>query len=137
MIHASCSFAASESLETLNVILASVDWVLASMVLITFFHTLEHGVAFWLSHVEGSASEIGGEEVTEGWNAGRGGGSSGSNAHNVGPSGWSWWHEEGGVVESESLHVWVLEVSSGHHETTLEWMTGDHKWMSVICRIEV
>ena len=101
------------------------------MVLIAFLHAFEHSVALRIRAVERSTGEISGEEIREAWDLGSGS-SSGSNTHHVGPGGGSWWDEEGAVVEAESLHIWVLQETGAHGETTLEWMSSDHEWMCVI-----
>ena len=106
----SYSVSACESLEALDVILAGIHWVLRCMVLIALLHALEHSVALWLGHVEALSSKVGGEEITERWNAR--GTSSGTNSHHGGPSGGSWGDEESAVIQTESLHVWVLKETS-------------------------
>ena len=111
--------------------MAGILWVLSGMVLPALLHTFEHGVALWLSDSERRSSEVGAEEISEGWHGGSGSGG-GTNSHHVGPSVWSWWNEEGGIVEAESLHVWVLEEPCAHGETTLERMASNHEWMCVI-----
>ena len=111
--------------------MAGILWVLGGVVLIAFLHTLEHSVALWLGDIERFTSEVGREEITEGWHTG-GSGSGGANSHHVGPSVWSWGNEEGGVIKTESLHVWVLQEPCAHGETTLERMASNHEWMCVI-----
>ena len=101
------------------------------MVLPALLHTFEHSVALWLSDSERRSSEVGGEEISEGWHGGSGSGG-GTNSHHVGPSGWSWWNKEGGIVEAESLHFWVVGESCADGETTLERMASNHEWMCVI-----
>ena len=70
------------------------------MVFPTFLHTFKHSAAHRVSHVEGPAAEVSGEEVSELrdlWSHQAG-------CKIISPGSWSWWHEETGVSELESLH---------------------------------
>ena len=121
-----------ESLETLDVVLALGDWVRLLVVLIALFHSLEHRSALGVRHAERFAGEVSGKVVTEGW--------SWSHDHTggevLGPGSWSWWHEGSRIIEFESLKVWMLELACAHDHTAFEWVSRDHKRVSVIYQTE-
>ena len=110
--------------------LAGVDWVLR-VVLVASLHVLESKGALVIAHIEGSTSKIVSEEVTESWSLGGTGGEH-TKTHSGSDGVWSWWSKENRILDVESLHVWVSEVTLTHNDTTLEWMASNHDWMCVI-----
>merc|ERR1711934_855619 len=104
------SLAAGESLEALDVVLASVDGGGLCVVFVAFLHTFQHLRALRVRHIKRSSSEIRSEEVAEGGHL--------SCCHSGHPHGQSvhkgvgsWGHENGRIVEAKSLHVRVSEIA--------------------------
>ena len=100
-VSAASLLTAGESLESLDVVLALGDGVGLLVVLVALLHAFQHLGALGVRHVEGAAGEVGSKEITERWH-----GSSGNTGSEIlSPCVWSWWCEESGVVELESLHI--------------------------------
>ncbi len=125
--------AASESLESLDVVLAGVHWGLLGVVLVALLHAFHDLVAFRVCDVEGSSLEVSGEEVSERRSLGSSGGEHAKGHggdHGVG----SWGSEHSAVLNIKSLHVWVSQIALRHDQSTLEGMSWHHEGMGMIYR---
>ena len=97
----------------------------AGSTLIASLHVLEHLTAARVAHLIGRATEVRGEEGTEGGDAS----STGGSAEDLGGIGRS---EKVRRVDLEALKIGVHELTAGHGVVSLEGVAGNVGRMSVI-----
>ena len=97
----------------------------AGSALIASLHVLKHLTAARVAHLIGRATEVRGEEGTEGGDAS----STGGSAEDLGGIGRS---EEVRRVDLEALKIGVHELTAGHGVVSLEGVAGNVGRMSVI-----
>ena len=121
------SLAAGESSESVNVVGARLRWVVAAActVLVASLHVLKHLSALAVAETVGAASEVRGEEGTEGGDAG---GDGSGTSHGVGVRR----REEEGRVDLETLQVGVSELANREAVHTLEGVASHESGMRVV-----
>ena len=110
--HCSCR---AWSLSSLNVVLAVETWVALRVVLVASLESLYKLWALLIAEVEGLVTEVSWEESSERWN-------NWYCKDVVGVLSWEGWLEQDGSWETESLKVWMKELSGRLDPSTLEWV---------------